>query len=295
MRCSAKAVLFVFAVFQIRPVFAQTDSLAVPSDDSTTVRPWRVAVVTGSLAATITAIHLYQQSGWWKDNRAPFHFQEDLKYGLNVDKIGHAYGGIVEGFVFKKAFEWTGMRDTQALWWGCGAGLLFQTYVEIEDGLSTWGFDRVDWASDVGGAAYPLAQLYWPPLRNLDLKFSYHHSNLINEPGGAGFKGQKHILFDDYECQTLWFCVNVKSVLPAPVDQYWPDWLWLSLGYGARDIATSNPYRVYFLSFDYDLRKIIPQSTPFLRTLGEALNYIHFPAPAVRIVPGGAVWYGLYF
>jgi hypothetical protein len=48
------------------------------------------------------------------------------------------------------------------------------------------------------------------------------------------------------------------------------------------------------LSLDYDLTKIIPQDTGFLRLLAEALNFIHWPAPAVRISPN-AVWYGLYF
>jgi hypothetical protein len=48
------------------------------------------------------------------------------------------------------------------------------------------------------------------------------------------------------------------------------------------------------LSLDYDMTKIIPSSTPFLRTLGEALNFLHFPAPAVQISPR-AIWYGIYF
>jgi hypothetical protein len=32
----------------------------------------------GTIAAAILATHFYQQSGWWADNRAPFHFQEDF-------------------------------------------------------------------------------------------------------------------------------------------------------------------------------------------------------------------------
>jgi hypothetical protein len=211
-----------------------------------------------------------------------------------VDKLGHFYGATVSAWIFKKSFIWANVPYTQALWWGSGAALLFQTYVEIEDGFSTWGFDRVDWASDVAGAAYPVAQHYWPFLRNLNMKFSYHPSPLINEPGGIGFRGQKHIMFDDYEGQTIWFSVDVNSLLPKSLDQYWPDWLCLALGYGARDIATTQPYRVYFLALDFDVTRIIPQNTTFLRTLSEALNFIHLPSPAVQISPG-IVWYGLYF
>ena len=47
------------------------------------------------MAGGMTAIHVYQQNGWWADNRAPFHVQEDLTYGLWVDKIGHFYGASV--------------------------------------------------------------------------------------------------------------------------------------------------------------------------------------------------------
>lgn len=262
--------------------------------DTSEIRAGRVAIVTGTLATSIVAIHLYQQAGWWKDNRAKFHFQEDLIYGLNVDKIGHAYGGMVLAYVFSRSFEWSGMKETQSLWWGSGASLLFQTYVEVEDGCSTWGFDRVDWASDVAGAAYPLVQHYWEPLQNLNLKFSYHPSSLINEPGGSGFKGQKHILMDDYEGQTLWFSMNVRKALPDAVQKVWPEWLWVALGYGARDITSTNPYRVYFIAPDLHLPSLIPQTTPFLRQLATALNYIHLPLPAVMISPG-TIWYGMYF
>ena len=262
--------------------------------DSSRIVPWRVAVVGGGLAATVAAIHFYQQSGWWKNNRAPFHFREDLTYGLGVDKLGHVYGGISAAYVFRKSFLWAGMGDRQAYWWGSASSLLFQTYVEVEDGFSTWGFDRVDWASDVAGAAYPLLQHYWPPARDLEMKFSYHPSVLLNEAGGAGFRGQTHIMFDDYEGQTIWFSLNVRNVLPAPVDRYWPPWLWVALGYGARDVARPTPYRVFFLALDFDATKIIPQDTAFLRTLSEVINFWHLPAPADRISPG-AVWYGLYF
>jgi hypothetical protein len=287
---------FTLSILDPLPLRAQSDSTASASagEDTTRINPTKLAIVVGGLAGTIAAIHIYQSQGWWKDNRTSFHFQEDLKYGLNVDKLGHFYGAMTSAWIFKKSFIWANVPDTAALWWGSGAALLFQTYVEVEDGFSTWGFDRVDWASDLAGAAYPVAQHYWPFLRNFNMKFSYHPSSLINEPGGVGFRGQKHIMFDDYEGQTIWFSVDVNSLLPRPVDSYWPDWLCLALGYGARDIATPQPYRVYFLALDFDVTRIIPQNTAFLRTLSEALNFIHLPAPAVQISPG-TIWYGLYF
>ena len=277
-----------------------TDSLPptpIGSDSTTAqegVNTARLVLVGGLTAAAMVGIHVYQQNGWWKDNRSSFHFQEDLDYGLWVDKLGHFYGASVMTFIMSKSLEWANLSPEQSIWYGATGAVLFQTYVEVQDGFSAWGFDRVDFAANVAGALYPVAQFYWPPLKDFNMKFSYHPSDLINQPGGVGFQGQKHILFDDYEGQTLWLSVYVNSLLPGSVESLWPDWLALAVGYGVRDVATPDPYSIVMLSLDYDLTKIIPQDTAFLRLLSEALNFIHWPAPAVRISPN-AVWYGLYF
>jgi len=257
------------------------------------IRYGRLALVGGTLTGTMIAIHIYQQNGWWKDNRAAFHFQEDLNYGLWVDKIGHFYGASVEAFIATKAFRWADVPEGPALWLGSGTSLLFQSYIEIQDGFSAWGFDRVDFAFDVAGAAWPLAQHYVPPLRNVDLKLSYHPSPLLNNPGGVGFQGQQHLVMDDYEGQTFWLSVKMNNILPPNIESIWPDFLCLAVGYGARDI-TGQPYSVQYIGLDLDMTKVIPDDTWFLKTLGQALNFIRLPLPAVRIYPD-VVWYGLYF
>lgn len=262
--------------------------------DTTDIHPVRFAIVTGSVATTIVAIHIYQSNGWWKDNRRSFHFQEDLKYGLSVDKLGHFYAGTAAAFILKKSYQWAGLSDEASLYWGSAGSLLFQTYVEIEDGFSKWGFDRVDFATNVAGAAWPIAQYHSSFLRNFDFKFSYHPSPGLNSSAGGGFQGQKHIVFDDYEGQTLWLSMKVKNWLPNSVNHLWPDFLCLSVGYAVRDAFTAKPYSAVLLAFDLDMTKVIPDNTPFLKLLGEALNFIKFPAPAVQISPH-AIWYGIYF
>ena len=254
----------------------------------------RLAIVGGTLLASMVVIHVYQQNGWWKDNRAPFHFQEDLNYGLWVDKVGHFYGGYVMGYTIQKCVQWANVPERNAVWIGAAGGLLFQTYVEVEDGFSTWGFDRVDFAADVGGAAWLVGRHYVPILQNFDLKVSYHSSPLLGTTGGSGFRGQQHLIIDDYEGQTFWMSVKIHNLLPESMKSVWPDFLCLALGYGARDIATTNPYRVFFLGPDLDMTKVIPPKTSFLKTLGEVLNFIHMPLPAVQFSPHG-IWYGVYF
>lgn len=252
----------------------------------------RLAIISGGMAALMVGIHIYQQNGWWKNIRAPFNFQEDLQYGLWVDKIGHFYGATLGAYIARKAYEWTNVSDEAALWLGSGTAVLFQTYIEIEDGFSKWGFDRVDFAANTLGALWPIARYYVPPLQNVDVKFSYWPSQNIHKPGN--FPGQQHLMMDDYEGQTLWLGLKVNNIFPGSVERYWPDFLGLAVGYAARDVKGQNPYPVVFIGLDYDMTKIIPDDTWFLRMLGEALNFIHLPAPAVRISPS-AIWYGLYF
>ena len=52
--------------------------------------------------------------------------------------------------------------------------------------------------------------------------------------------------------------------------------------------------RNLIIALDYDMREIIPGDSWLLQTLKEALNYLHFPSPAIRISPD-FIAYGFYF
>jgi hypothetical protein len=279
--------LVLAAALCAAPARARTDSTCESGPDT-----GRLLLVGGGMLGIMGGIHVYQQNGWWKDNRAPFHVREDPTYALGVDKVGHFYAGNLLSVLLGRAFRWTGYRHETSLLLGAGTATLFQTFIEVEDGFSTWGFDRVDFAANIAGAWYPLAQEHVPLLRNVNLKFSYLPSPNIHEPGA--FPGQKRLLMDDYEGQTFWLSLTVERLLPESARPWWPDFLALAVGYGARDILSPDKVPVWLLALDYDMAAVIPRTTPFLRTLGDALNFVHFPAPAVRISPG-TIWYGLYF
>ena len=100
-----RVIAIVLALLALAPgANAETDSTAVDNaavlhpavvppgpvsgfGDSTAIHPARLAIVGGSLLAVMTAIHIYQMNGWWKDNRTSFHFQEDLKYVTNGQPV----------------------------------------------------------------------------------------------------------------------------------------------------------------------------------------------------------------
>jgi hypothetical protein len=267
------------------PAGAQTDS-------ASTVSPVKFAIVTGITGGILVAVHLYQQNAWWKDHRTKFHVREDLTYACNVDKLGHLYAASALTFGFGKSFQWAGFDESSSLFWGAIGSMVFQTVIEVEDGFSTyWGFDRVDYASDIIGAWYPYLQNRVPVLKNFQFRFSYLPKD-AGQP--SAIPGQTKAIFDDYEGQTIWLTVTPHELLPETWKSWWPKWIAVALGVSVRNNVSPDRHLVWYLAPDLDMREIVPQSSGFLRALGEALNFFHFPMPAVRIAPG-VIWYGLYF
>jgi hypothetical protein len=288
----------IFLVMLVCPpaLQCQNDTSIAPGRDSSSsndkVNGARLAIVGGVTAGAITAIHLYQLNAWWKGARSKFHVREDLVYAKNVDKLGHMYAGNLLTFTFSRSLQWSNVAERPSIVWGAVGSTLFETYIEVEDGFSKyWGFDRVDFAGDLFGAWYPVAQEFVPFLRNFNFKFSYYP---IKSGSPSAISGQTYTIFDDYEGQTMWLSMRMKELLPRSVASYWPRFLCLSVGVSVRNNESPNRYLVVFLAPDLDMTHIIPPDTGFLKTLGETLNFIHFPMPAVRISPKVA-WYGLYF
>ena len=98
---------------------------------------------------------------------------------------------------------------------------------------------------------------------------------------------------------TFWLTFAVDQALPAQLQPRWPDWLGLAVGYGARGMHGSNvksrgPEREYselpsarpeiLLSLDYDARRL-PGGGWMWDEFKRQLNWLHFPAPAVRVYP----------
>lgn len=256
----------------------------------TDVQWGRVAIVGGTLGALVTGIHIYQRNAWWSDQRTSFHFTEDPIYALNVDKAGHFLGGAAGSFIGQKSLEWSGFSRDASVWGGFAMGALFELYVEFEDGFARdWGFSPGDAYADVAGAFWPVLQEYVPGVEHIQPKFSYWPSKAMRN---GSHKGNA---IDDYEGQTYWMGVHVEGLLPRSLKPYWPDWLAIAVGVSVRNMEVhANKERNIILALDYDMTKIIPGDSWFMHTLKQALNYVRFPAPAIRISPN-YVAYGLYF
>ena len=129
----------------------------------------------------------------------------------------------------------------------------------------------------------------------------YHQADLkqrADDLYGSSFQGR---LLKDYNAQTYWLSLNLKSLLPQKA---LPDWLNVSIGYGAEgmfggyeniakdksgnltfDRRDIKRYRQWYLAPDVDLTKIKTKSK-LLQSVFSALNVLKFPTPALEFSNG---------
>ncbi len=262
------------------------------AQDTTEVKPVRLAIVSGVTIGTVVSVHLYQQHAWWQGPRAPFRFENDWVYALNVDKLGHMYSGYLLARTFRAMLEWSGYTEHTSAFYGSILGLSYQMYVEFEDGFHrVYGFSPGDAIFNVIGAAIPLAQWTFPVLRNFTLKYSYWPSSgYKNELKG----GQSKVFLDDYQGTTVYLGVDPHFLMGKGLSDAVPPWLGLAIGVGARDLNESGGGRRQMtIALDYNLSKI-ETGSDFLHTVFTIADVIHLPAPGIK-VDGKRVVFGIFY
>lgn len=256
----------------------------------THVEPVPTILTATSVAGVITGIHLYQQDAWWKDRRTDFHLLTDWGYAAQADKIGHFFAGYFTSYIGYQTLVASGFSSETAGWLGPLLAVGFQTYVEVEDGFSPFGFDPTDQVANVLGPAFLSAQNYVPFLQNFGFEWSYFPTDRLQT---GQIEGHEKIVIDDYNGQTIWLSAKVSNFMPG---DFWPEWLRLAAGYGAYNVdqwnLNENGDRVllpagrrYYLSLDYNLVDILPDLGTFGNWLVQTADFIHLPAPAIEFGP----------
>lgn len=281
--------LFLLVIFFVlsQNIFGQSDSLKVNKK--------RVFIVGSSLAGALGGSYLYVQNSWWSEKQEPFHFDDgaDLTYALNVDKVGHFMGGLEAADVFSSSMKWAGMQEEQALWYGAAFGSGLQLAIEMKDAYAPyWGFSKWDLALGSAGSLFPVAQYYNDDLKAINFKFSYYkHSDIYWElDRQRGKEPNKYAWQDDYPNQTYWLSVDVNHFTETCC---WPDWLNLAIGFGLDDTQYLNENNTkmggnneWYIALDYDIPKMLKKwNSPTGKKVKHWLNYIHLPAPTIRISP----------
>ncbi|MEC9209235.1 MAG: DUF2279 domain-containing protein [Bacteroidota bacterium] len=243
-------------------------------------------------AYTIALVGLNQL--WYADYpRSSFHFINDNKEWLQMDKMGHISASYYTGVVGIKAYEWTGMNRRKAIWYGGMTGSIFLTIIEVLDGTSQeWGASSGDLMANTAGSLLAIGQaLKWNEQR-IQLKYSYKAENRFADmnPEQLGANYLERVL-KNYNGQTYWVTFNMKSLLNIENENF-PNWLSFALGYGADFMA--GPYhqypedgktifrkRQYFVSIDVDLNKIKTKSK-IVNSVLHTFGFLKFPAPGVQ-------------
>lgn len=239
----------------------------------------------GALLGLATAITWYQQA-WYPDSTlSAFHFQTDWGYSKGYDKAGHMFGGWMASYCSYEAFLASGLSREDAAGWGAAGGIFFQTFMEVQDGFHTYGFDWTDAVSNVIGAGYFYAQQKVPFLQNFDPKWSVGPTGRDSAREAAQIRNR--IIVDDYDRQDAWLSAKMHNLLPSNLQPYWPKWLQLAVGAGARDVELRGyyAYRTLHIALDYDLVEMLPDMGSFGNWLIQGLNHFKFPAPALQVWP----------
>lgn len=256
----------------------------------------RKFIVAGAHVVGFTGTMLALNQAWYKDfPRSSFHFHDDSKDWLQIDKAGHVFSSYQLSKTSFETFRWSGFSNAQSALFGAVAGNLFLTTVEVLDGFSEqWGASVSDFASNtLGSAVFYSQQMIWENQR-IVIKYSYTDSGLAQyRPDLLGSNLPERVL-KDYNSMRLWVSGNLHELVGA--ENNIPKWLGVAVGYGAYGMlgSVSNPslynnmplpdlvrYRRFFLAPDLDLGAF-ETPYPFVNQVLEVLNVLKVPTPALE-------------
>ena len=273
--------------------------------DATGVRYDRLALVGGSAATFRYLGFRYVDRAWYQGQKLDsirwLNDWDGATY-VNFDKAGHFMGGLFLAQTLNDAYTWVGFGPRSAALLGTVTSWAALLEIEMRDAyFDQWGFSIPDFVANTAGASLPLIHALFPRTTAIRFKFSYFPSALYRDRERRALAGQPHIdhAIDDYEGMTAWMTIAIDEWLSGRAGELWPDYLGLGLGYGVVGLHGSNVksrgrfkhYKdrldarpEFFLGLDYDAQHL-PGCHPLWRYFAEQLNWIRFPAPAIRVYP----------
>ena len=201
-----------------------------------------------SAASTYTVVLVGLNQLWYSNYpKSNFHFINDNKDWLQMDKMGHMMFSYYTGVAGIKACQWTGMSRKSSIWYGGLTGTYFLTIVEILDGKSAeWGASSGDLIANSLGSFLAIGQeLMWNDQR-IQLKYSYRPSQWAKE--NPEQLGENHLqrTLKDYNGQSYWMSLNLKSLLKIQNKDF-PAWLSLSFGHSGNKM-TEPSWKIFILN-----------------------------------------------
>jgi len=268
----------------------------------------KLLLVSGSNIVVYSGTMLILNQQWYsKYAHSSFHFFDDSKEWLQMDKAGHAFSSYYLGSIFINEFSWSGMKRTNSVLWGSGIAFAAMASIEVFDGFSSkWGASWTDAAANLGGCVlYSGQELAWKK-QKVRMKFSYHTTKWPKyRPDELGENNLQNIL-KDYNGQTYWLSFNLRSI--SGINKI-PIWLNFAFGYSGEamcgannnDNITINTYppapnrfRQYYFSLDADLT-LIKTKSKVLKSVFKAINCIKIPFPTIQFENQKFTFKSIYF
>jgi hypothetical protein len=261
----------------------------------THIRPIPTVAFGAAAAGLVYTMH-QAQSVWWTED-AEFKVIEDWDFAIQADKAGHFLGGYFFSYISHELLLGCGVSRDASIWAGGLLGLSYQTYVEILDGYAKgWGFSMSDQYANTLGAGFFVMQQYVPYLQNFQPKWQHIPADWAGErPRHNADRAGNFI--DDYNSNTFWLSFYVNNMLPESAEKYWPDWLMLTVGYGARNIETGHNderARRVMIGLDYNVVELFPDGPNWWNWIKQGLNIIKLPAPTLEFSRGVTTFRILY-
>jgi hypothetical protein len=290
-----KLILRIFIIFfLIFPFIVRADEIETKADTTKIEKKAiykSLAFVGGYTAGSIYILG----NTWYKDKeKVPFHFYNDSRGYLQVDKFGHMYGSYVYSYIGYHGLLKLGATRKEALVFGSTLGFILQFPIEIMDGIHEgYGFSWGDIVANSFGSVLVSGQELLFNEQLIKYKFSYWES--VYSRNSNGYFGQTTMsrLLNDYNGHSYWFSMPLNKVV---FRKRLPDWLNIAVGYGANGmygefenissfngvtIPETERYRQYLLSLDIDWTKIRTNSD-FLKFLFKGMTFIKLPFPTLE-------------
>ena len=260
----------------------------------------RKVVIGESVLFVVTSVGLYYL--WYKKfPKSRFHFINDNREWFMIDKMGHATTAYTLATMHHDLMRWSGVKPGTAIATSALSSIAYMSIIEIMDGFSRdWGFSKGDMLANISGAALFAAQQHWWGEQRVSMRFSARFSPYAQYNPQLLGKGWASRLMKDYNGQTYWLSVNIRSFLPDKSN--FPVWLNAAAGFGADGMtgASRNPDSVggkaiptfkrkqqFYIAADADFSNI--NTSNALSAPLYFLQFIKTPAPAVEINSDGKI------
>ena len=237
-----------------------------------------------------------------------FHFYNDFKGFLQVDKFIHSYGSYMATSIWYNGLTLAGIKKEKALVLGGIMGVVPLTPKEVFDGFSNGnGFSWGDFLANAVGPAFFVGQELLFDEQIIKYKSCFSRSCYAEEANGYLGKTLLQSYFKDYNGHSYWLSINVSKIFPKA---NLPDWISVAAGYSANGmfglyenidsyhgvkIPETQRYRQFLISFDVDWSKINVKSK-LIKVIFYGFNFIKMPFPALEInSKGNFRGYWIYF